>query len=146
MCKTRLTSLRDYCIIKLLRAFTHVVKALIFLLLTESSGCIQCLLLKSISHELPKRNGCHDLKDWPEGQYADQQLCFIILVILRWVRLPVLKWHRLPGRKSKRAWMTFTSTFSETNDLRAAASCCSSLHYLQSFIWRMTHERRNIYL
>lgn len=41
MCKTRLTSLRDYCIIKLLRAFTHVVKALIFLLLTESSGCIQ---------------------------------------------------------------------------------------------------------
>ena len=29
MCKTRLTSLRDYCIIKLLRAFTHVVKALI---------------------------------------------------------------------------------------------------------------------
>lgn len=81
MCKTRLTSLRDYCIIKLLRAFTHVVKALIFLLLTESSGCIQCLLLNSISHELPKRNGCHDLKDWPEGQYADQQLCFIILVI-----------------------------------------------------------------
>lgn len=81
MCKTRLTSLRDYCIIKLLRAFTHVVKALIFLLLTESSGCIQCLLLNSISHELPKRNGCHDLKDWPEGQHADQQLCFIILVI-----------------------------------------------------------------
>ena len=81
MCKTRLTSLRDYCIIKLLRAFTHVVKALIFLLLTESSGCIQCLLLNSISHELPKRNGCHDLKDWPEGQYADQQFCLIIFIV-----------------------------------------------------------------
>lgn len=43
-------------------------------------------------------------------------------------RLLVLKWHRLPGHKSKRVWMTFTSTFSETNDLRAAAGCCSSLH------------------
>ena len=39
-----------------------------------------------------------------------------------------LKWHRLPGHKSKRVWMTFTSTFSEDNDLRAAAGCCSSLH------------------
>lgn len=66
MCKTRLTSLRDYCIIKLLRVFTHVVKALIFLLLTESSGCIQCLLLNSISHELPKRKGATTSRTGPK--------------------------------------------------------------------------------
>lgn len=82
MCKSRLTPLRDCCIIELLRAFTHVVKALIFLLLTDSSGCIQCLLLNSVPHELPKRNGRHDFKNWPEEQYAYQQLRFIILVIL----------------------------------------------------------------
>ena len=81
MCKIRLTPMHECCIIELLRAFTHVVKALIFLLLIDLSGYIRCLLLNSISHELPKCNGSHDLEDRPEGQYADQQLRFIILVV-----------------------------------------------------------------
>lgn len=46
-----------------------------------------------------------------------------------------LKWHRLPGRKSKRAWMTFTSTFSETNDLES----CSELLQLSPLICKVIY-------